>query len=82
MQNGMQDVRWRRRLSGGVPRVGVQAGLREGAQAGAVQAGPPPAVPYCSWPAEEDLVLPTRCNSEPNEEQDLNKRKGGEGRRN
>lgn len=41
-----------------------------------------PAVPYCSWPAEEDLVLPTRCNSEPSEEQDLNKRKGGGGRRN
>lgn len=37
--------------------------------------GPQPAVPYCSRPAEEDLVLPTRCNTAPSREQDANKRR-------
>lgn len=83
----MQDVDagclpWMQKAVGGVHRVGVPEGLQEAVQAGAGMAGLLPAVPYCSWPAEEDLVLPTRCSAEPSEEPGLNKRKGGGGRRN
>lgn len=80
-----QDEGCRRRLLGGGHRLGsagsgVQRGLQMGAaggvQSGAGKAEPPsPAVPYCSWPAEEDLVLLTRCNTEPSQEQDSNKRR-------
>lgn len=58
---------------------GSRRGCRREGRQGQGRQGLLPAVPYCSWPAEEDLVLPTRCSSEPNEEQDLNKRKGAGG---
>lgn len=81
-----QDEGCRSRLLGGGHRLGsAGSGVQEGAaavgaaggvQSGAVKAEPPsPAVPYCSWPAEEDLVLLTRCNTEPSQEQDSNKRR-------